>query len=267
LPVTNEIGDTGSTEYQRVTTNAPLALSKYVCGGFYTGQEKSSGVGKGAVVYVICPSTWGAVTDATTYLFRDDFMGASLNTSSTWTRTQSTAGNVEIDTNFAWCKVKGNANWGTNGARTQSTIARSAGKVFLCDVFTGNGSGATDVSGAPNLIVGWNDGAGVSYTNFAHGVDFTQSSSVRQLGVYEGGTLRGTVGSGYSLNTIYRVRITLGASNATYEIQGGTQYPAIGGTSWTTITPGTTSNSTTPLCAAVTQYEASTTYVGDVRVY
>ena len=265
--VGNEIND-GAAAAMRHTAVLNLPVSKYIMAGVLTGAERSAGVGKGAVLYLNCPSSWGAVTDPNSYIFRDDFMGASLDTATVWTRAQSTAGNVEIRTAAGvanWCAVKGNDNWGANGVTSQATTARSAGKIFECDVFTGSGTGAT-TAGAPNLIVGWMDGAGVSFSDFSHGVDFTQTGS-RDLAVYEGGTNRGSVGAGYSLNTIYRVRITLGASDATYEIQGGPEYEPIGGAAWDDITPGTTSNSTTPLSVGFTQYEDSTTYVGDVRVY
>jgi hypothetical protein len=266
IPVTDEIGD-GTGDYQRVTNNAPFALSRWVCGSILTGVERTAGAGKGGVLYVICPSSWGAVADGTTYIFRDDFMGATLDTGTDWTRAQSTAGNIEINTDFAWCKAKGDTVWGDNGAFSQATTARSAGKIFECYVWTGDGVGATDASGAPSLVVGWHDGAGQSYADFAHGVDFTQTGSVRALFVFENSNSRGQVGSSYSLNTIYRVRITLGASSATYEIQGGSQYAALGGTAWTDITPGTTSSTTDPLAAGFTINEAVTTYVGDVKVY
>ncbi|HYC31560.1 MAG TPA: hypothetical protein VEB59_04680, partial [Gemmatimonadales bacterium] len=172
IAVTDEIGDFVE-DYQRVTNNDPFPVSVRNCCGFLTGEERADGVGKGGVLYFICPSTWGAVADATSYDFRDDFMGATLDTSTKWTRSQSTAGNVEINTDFAWCKVKGNDNWGTNGAFAQAGVART-GAVFECYVYTGDGVGAT-VAGAPDLVVGVTDGAGISYSDFAHGVDFTSN--------------------------------------------------------------------------------------------
>src|SRR5690242_3816206 len=47
--------------------------------------------------YIICPSTWGAVVDRNTYLFRGDFMEATLDTTTNWRHAQSSAGNVEIN--------------------------------------------------------------------------------------------------------------------------------------------------------------------------
>lgn len=262
--LTNEIGD-ASGDYQRVTNNAPFPMSRWVMGSILTGAERSAGVGRGGILYVICDSSWGEVADPTTYIFRDDFMGATLDTATVWTRAQSTAGNVEINTDFAWCKAKGNGAWGNNGAFTQATTARSAGKIFECYVWTSDGVGAAGVS--PNLVVGWHDGAGQSFSDFAHGIDFSETGGSRVLFVFENGVSRGTVGASYSLNTMYRVRITLGASSATYEIQGGTQYAAMGGSSWTNITPGTTSSTTTPLAAGFTINDPVNAYVGDVKVY
>src|SRR5688500_13993681 len=80
-------------------------------------------------------------------------MGASIDTSTIWTRSQSTAGNVEINTTHQWLSVKGNNSWGANGMFSQASIARATGKVFMCDVFT-------PPSGVPNLIVGFHDGGG-----------------------------------------------------------------------------------------------------------
>lgn len=266
MNVANEIGD-ASGDYQRVTNNAPFPVSRYIGGSVLTGVERSAGVGKGGILYVICDSSWGEVTDSTSYIFRDDFMGATLDTGSTWTRSQSTAGNIEIATDWAWCKVKGNSSWGANGAFSQATTSRSAGKIFECYVWTGDGVGAGGAGLAPNLVVGWHDGAGQSYADFAHGIDFSETGGVRAIFIFEDSNSRGTVGASYSLNTIYRVRITLGTSSATYEIQGGTQYAAMGGASWTDITPGTTSSTTTPLAVGFTINDPVTTYVGDVKAY
>lgn len=83
--------------------------------------------------------------------------------------------------------------------------------------------------------------------------------------MYENSNNRGTVGSGWTAGCIYRVRITLTTTGATYEIQGGREYPAIGGATWTNITPGTTSSATATLHAAAVAY-ANTAYVSDVRI-
>lgn len=258
----NEIGD-ASTDYIRFDNALLMPVSKNVVAALKSGLERSAGVGLGQVAYYICPSTWGAVTDATSYNFRDDFMGASLDTATKWTRTVSTAGNIEISTAFQWLKLTGNGSWGTNGIISQTSVARAAGKVFMCDVFP------NDATTNPNLVVGWHDGAGVSYADFAHGIDFTTSGApTGVLTIFENSNSRGNVGTGYTLGYIYRVRITLGASSAAYAIQGGPEYAAIGGSTWSDITPGTTSSTTTPVYAgAVISTAVSNCYVGDVKVY
>jgi hypothetical protein len=256
----NEIGD-GSGDYQRLDRSLYMPINKNVVDSCASGVERSAGVGRGTIVYVLLPSTWSAITDPNTYNFRDDFMGASLDTATNWTRTVSTAGNIEIETKFGWLKVTGNGSWGTNGINSQASITRANNKVFMCDVYTG--------AAVPNLVVGWHDGAGASFADFAHGVDFTQSGS-NVLTVFENGTSRGNVGSGWSLSTIYRLRITLTAgTNATYEIQGGSQYAALGGSSWSNITPGTSSSATNTLYAGVAVNTTSLTacYIGDVKIY
>lgn len=248
----NEISDSTT---QRIGTGLYLPVSKKVVSELLSG----TGVGgdSGAVAFVLVPSTWSAVTDPNTYIFRDDFMGSSLDTTTNWTRAQSTAGNVEIDTTYQWCKAVGNANWGTNSIYSKTSTSRANNKRFMCDVYMSRTGGAS-------LIVGWSDGAGHSYTNFCHGLLFGTGNT---LTVYEAGTSRGNVGSGFSNGGLYRVRITLGSSNnAKYEVQGGSEYPALGGSSWTDVTPGTTSNSTTPLYAGVSIYD-KTNYVSDVRLF
>lgn len=268
FPLQDELGD-AATDWVRFGNTMLLPVSKNFGRGIIAGFSGGVGTAAGAVVYAILPSTWGKVTDSTSYIFRDDFMGTTLDTTTKWTRTQSTAGNVEIDTNFAWLKIKGNGSWGTNGAFSQTSTSRATGKVFMCDVAI-NPTDTHSGSDWPNLIVGWHDGSGVADTDFAHGLDFTSTGGAAALFVFEGGTSRGEVGSDWTKGHTYRVRITLGASNnATYEIQGGPEYAPLGGATWTDITPGTTSNSTTPLHAGVTTAATSglTQWVGDVKLY
>lgn len=253
----DEIGD---ATIQRLGDALIIPVSKNV-----VSKLVSSGAGGiGTVVYVVLPSTWGLVTDSTSYDFRDDFMGATLDTGADWTRTQTAAGQMEIDTAFQWLKAVGNGNWGQNGIYSQSSIAKANGKVFLCDVYTPQSWGANGLG-----MVGFSDGGGQSYTNLAYAVNFGANSGSPELNVYENGNARGAVGSAFSLSSIYRVRITCagsGTSGATYQIQGGSQYPAIGSASWTDITPGTTSSATTTLHAGVTMFQ-DTLYVSDVKMY
>jgi hypothetical protein len=260
----SERGDVGANDYMRYDRGFYLPVNKNFVNTVLSGASGGVGTALGGIVYVLLPSTWSAITDPNTYDFRDDFMGASLDTGSDWTRAQSSAGNVEIDTNFGWLKVTGNGNWGDNGIYSQSSIARANGKVFLADVFIPAGLGAAYTT----LVAGFSDGGGQSYTNFAHGILMSASGPSIVLNVFEDGNNRGVVGSGMTAGNTYRMRITLGASNnAAYAIQGGSEYPALGGASWTDITPGTTSSATTPLHAGVTKNATGLMYVGDVKIY
>jgi hypothetical protein len=249
----DEVGD---TTIQRLGDALIVPVSKLTTYAF-----QSSGAGIGTLVYVILPSTWGTVTDSNTYIFRDDFMGASLDTTTNWTRVQSTAGNVEIDTAWQWCKLVGNSSWGTNSLYSKTSTARASGKKMMFDIYTGSN---LDVG-----MFGFSDGAGASYTNLLHGVNFHNNSGSGEINIYEAGTLRGVVGSGFSVNQMYRLRLTIQATTSTckYEIQGGTQYPLIGSSTWTDITPGTTSNSTTPLYIGAVAFTATAAYIGDARLY
>jgi hypothetical protein len=253
--------ETNDTEAQRLDNAMTLALNKLVATELYAGAERSADAGRGTVVFFLCPADWSAITDPNTYDFRDDFMGSALDTATDWTRAQSSAGNVEIVVLYQWLKMLGTTTWGQNAAYSQASIARAAGKIFLIDIYTGRNATANN-----SHMVGFSDGGGQSYTNFAHGVLFTSSGAANILKVYENGNDRGTVGSGYANGTIYRVRITLGASDATYEIQGGA-YGALGSNDWTDITPGTSSSSTTPVHAGFSAGQTGTMYLSDPRIY
>lgn len=258
----NEKGDTGSTDYFRVFNRLTLPLSKLVVCEGQSGASGGTGSPIGSITYVLLPSTWSVVADPNTYSFRDDFMGASLDTGSDWNRTVSSAGNIEIDTLYQWLKAIGNGSWGTNCIFSQTSEAVAAGVTFECDVYIDRAAVlATGVG-----IFGFHDGAGNSYTDFAHGINFGGGGGI--IGIYENGTSRGTVGSGYSLGCVYRIRITLdGAGGATYEIQGGTQYEPIGSAAWDDITPGTSSSGTDPVYAGLSMFGAGPAYVSDMKIY
>jgi hypothetical protein len=257
----NELGD-NSSQSQRNYNALTFPVNKSGFYWLYTGVG-AGGIPPdlGSVQYFICPASWGAVTDPISYLFRDDFMGATLNTS-VWTRVQSTAGNVEIDPAFQWLKMVGNGSWGANGIYSQFSVTRAPGRVFLVDVLPQIGSG----NNPPEVIVGWSDGLGQSYTNFAHGVHFTAGA----LELWENGNSRSATNR-WSRNNIYRVRITLTATGATYEMQSSynSEYAQLGGNTWTNITPGTTSSPTTTLHAGATIQTGPPVYcrVGDMRLY
>lgn len=263
----NELNDTTQFRTSADYRQFGFPLSKKVASEFRNESGSDLGQVRGSgIVYFLCPSTWSAIADATTYLFRDDFMASVLDTTTKWaTPSQSTAGNVAINTDYQWLLLIGTSTWGANGVHSQYNLARAANKKFICDVYPAQ-SNQSHLNNS--VIVGWHDGAGDSYSDFAHGILFTSSGAAPILKVYENGNDRGTVGSGYVLGTIYRVRITLdfaGANSAKYEIQGGA-YGALGSASWTDITPGTTSSSTTPLYVGVASGQTNTMYISDVKV-
>ncbi len=255
----DEIND---ADFNRVGNQLSMAISKRVAGNIASGLGTSTGgAASGSISFVLCPSDWSVIADpvSASYTFRDDFMGASLDTATTWTRTQSTAGNVEIDTTYQWCKFFGNAAWNTNGLYEQGSHARSGQPTVVVDFFPG-----IDQGGSGYGMVGWNTGAGINYSDMAHAVNFAGSGVIN---VFENGTGRGTVGSGFTEGIAYRVKIrALSGGGATYSIQGGTQYPVIGGGSWTDITPGTSSSATSDLHAGGAVWNGSS-YISDFRVY
>jgi len=257
LNLGNEVNDTVA---QRLDEPLFLAMNKLVATELYAGAERSAGVGRGTVTYFLCPSNWSGIPDSTTYLFRDDFMAPSLNKTQTWNASGTL---ISIDTTYQWLKAVGTTTWGANGIYARTSVARASGRKFICDVYTGRDGAAN-----AGLIVGFSDGLGYSYTNFSHGVLFSGAGAVPKMQIYENGNLRGEVGSNYVPGCIYRIRITIGASNnATYEIQGGV-YAPLGGPAWTTLTPGVaSSSSTTPLYAGASTGQTGTMYVSDIKVF
>ena len=249
FPIDNSLGST-TVRFQHTMT---LPITKAITFGM---NSPSGGTARSLLSFVDVPSSWGRVADGLApYDFRDDFMGASLDTTTVWNRTQSTAGNVEIDSMFAWCKLIGNASYGNNGLISQTSVARSGQPVLLFDICPSTNAA---------IVIGWHDGAGLATSDLAHGLVFNSGG----FNVYENGTDRGAVGSGYTAGLIYRVRITaLSGGGATYEIQGGTQYNTIGSGSWSSLTPGTSSSATNTLYAGATVSSAGVSYLGDVRVY
>lgn len=225
------------------------------------GLIESSATGSspsGSISYVLLPASWSAVTDPLSYTFRDTFMTTPLDTG-VWTRVQSTVGNVEIEAESKWCKLAGNSTWGANGLYRTATQARASGLKMVIDVFV-----PLDAASVGAFMVGWGDGAGSGVANFSHGLNFAAAGVIN---VFENSNARGTVGSGYTVGCIYRVRITLsGANSAVYEIQGGPEYAPFGEGAWTDITPGTSSSSTTPLTPLASAF-AGNGYINDVRVH
>jgi hypothetical protein len=248
--LSNEINDNST---QRVGNVLSLPVSKASAGSIESATGGSGG-NFGSVSYVLVPSTWSAVPDpvSSTYIFRDDFMESSLS-GTTWTITNSTAGNFSINTTYQWCQAFANGTWGANGMFATQSYTRTSGRNLVIDVFV---AGTTT-----GLIVGWNNGGGQSFSNMVNAVNFNAGN----LEIFEGGAKISTSGT-YSGNSIYRFQITLQSSGAIYRVQGGVEYSGIGGTTWTNLTPTSSSSTTTPVFAAIASF-SGLPYVSDVRIY
>jgi hypothetical protein len=263
FPIDYETNDS-ATYPIRFQHTMMLPITKAITSAMITGYPKDAGA-RGVITFVDVPSTWSAVTDSLApYDFRDDFMGASIDTG-VWTVAESTANNVEFDSIFSWLKMVGNGNWNANGLFRTTGAARSDQPYLLVDVHIPYDLPLNMSAG----VVGWHDGAGHSYTDFAHGLYFASNGGGREFRAYENGNDRGVVGSSFTAGHTYRVRIrALSGGGASYEIQGGPQYGPIGGASWTTITPGTTTSATNTLhVGATTPYNGTAMYLSDFRVY
>ena len=249
----DEISDAAT---QRAGDTLLMPIHKRCAGEIHSSTTGSSQVG--SVSYVLLPSTWSVIADPLgPYTFRDDFMGVSLDTN-IWTRVQSVVGNVEINPLYQWLKLFGNSSWGANGIFRTTLETRATGKAMVVDVYVPQDA----ASGA--IGVGWSTGTGQSFVNFAHLLNFAPSNI---LNIYENGTARGTVGSGYSFGAIYRIRVTLDISgSAIYEIQGGPEYPTLGGSVWADITPTVSNSASNTLTPAASAY-AGSSYISDIRVY
>jgi len=211
----------------------------------------------GALTYVILPANWSKVPDSNNYTFRDDFMGTTLNTG-IWSRTQSTVGNIEIDTNFQWLKFTGNGVVNVNSFYRTTTEPRVTGTQLIQDVYIGRDTAALGMG-----MVGWHDGGGFGFINCVHALNFHNVSGIQ---VYESGTLRGAVFATYTYGSIYRIRITLQASSAIYEIQGLPEFPVLGGPTWATLTPPDPSSSSVMNVTPGGWCYSGTSYVSDIRV-
>lgn len=251
--LSNEISDSAT---QRVGNSLSLAISKTCAGQVHSSSTGTSP--SGSISFVLLPSDWSVIPDpvSASYSFRDDFMGSTLDLG-VWTRGVSIAGNIEIDTFYQWLKLTGSNTWGQNGLYRTATESRVEGKTLVVDVYL-----PTDSPTGGSCIVGWSNAGGQSFANMAHGLNFGNLGNIE---VYESSTNRGTVGT-YTAGAVYRVKITLTATGATYEIQGGAQYPKIGGATWTAINPGVSSSAVTTLTpgAAAFRYVS---YLSDFRVY
>jgi hypothetical protein len=254
------LGDENSdTVGQRRGDSLCIPVSK-VTAGEIASSSYSIGTPAGSVSYVLLPSDWSVVADpiSPSYAFRDDFMASALD-SGVWSITQSANGNVAIDTQYQWCKLRGNGTWGYNALMVTAATARAEGKTLVVDVFCAR---ATVYQG---VAVEWNNGAGYVRVNGAHRVEF---GSKYYIYVSENGVNKAMYDAGWTIGGVYRVKIALHADgSATYSIQGGKEYPAIGGNTWHDITPGTSYSPDNSLHPSASAYGAYDYYISDVRVY
>jgi hypothetical protein len=221
-------------------------------------------------MYFNVPAGWSMVADTNTYIDRAEFLENALDTVTDYTKTESTTRNVQIMSPMAACQVRGNNSTWVNGFYRQASWNLVDDRVIEGYVYIPAGPTG---SVAANIIVGASDGSGQSFADFHCGIDFAGSGGALRLVIFENadGTSRGVVGPspGYSLNKLYRWRITLHTGgSATYQMQGGTEYPAIGSGSWTDITPGTASFGTTNFhLAAAASGNYANMLVADMKVY
>ncbi len=254
LPIHDEISDNGADDL-RMSRKLWMPVSKNIMSGVLTGAGGGPQDAEAGLTYVILPASWSDINDpVASYLFRDDFMGATLDTTTNWNRVQAGANTVEIDTNFAALLVNGGAGWGADGLYTKQSFTRANGLTYLVDVF---------INGV-DFITGFHDGTGYSYTDFSHGVLF--SSLGTDIYIFEDGVSRGAVGD-FTTSGMYRLRITIAGAGAVYEIQGGPEYAALGGTTWTNITPGTSTSAVNSLRVGASAENNYPIYISDVRVY
>lgn len=249
----NELGDS-TMDYQRNDNSLLYPISKWTTSEAIQSLYSNPITGQiaGSICYVLLSKSWSMVPDPLApYMWRDDFTGALDN----WSINQSQFGNVQIDPSYQWLKVLGhNDTWGLNGAISSIQFERERQLIF--DIYPGN-------SATTNVISGWTSGDDYSYTSFQHGVQFNSIGSIQ---IYENGLHRGVVAN-YTVGGIYRVRITTHLDgSATYEIQGGKEYPPIRSDVWKDITPSVSYSPIDLLRIGFSQQRATSAYVSDVRV-
>jgi hypothetical protein len=222
----------------------------------------------GGIAYYNLPASWSDTDPvSSSYVFRDDFMGATLNLAA-WTVTQSAAGNVKIDTRFQCVKGIGNSTYTDNGMMSTATYARASGLKFVIDAWIG--------SDLTQLIFGLNDGGSLSFNHYNHGVIFDNSGLL--VAEWQGGVgSDSSVLGGTGPLRMVRLRITPGlVSGALYEVQGGTAQsplPFIGAPAWLTIadTRGNGAVTAATYKIAFTAFQpdaqAGGQFISDVRVY
>lgn len=245
---------TGAIRYDQPMS---LVLAKGTIGWIETQVSRGGGLdGNAGIAYVLLPKQWSMIdTLARSYVFRDDFMGAALDPL-VWTVSETTPGNISINTSFAAVQGIGANAW-TNGMYSVDSYLRAKRYSYVAD-------GWVPPSGVGNVVFGLSNGAGVNYTDFLHGLSISNTGTA----VIENGVFTG-IGS-LEVGSLYRLRVTPGLVNgAVYEIQGGRSYPMIGSSSWTQVadTRGGGSSAASFKIGYSAYATGKQSYLGDVRVY
>lgn len=261
----HEMGDqptpAGGNGVFRFGTKTRWPLTKYHLSAIRVGPgdaENPAFPPSGSITWVNLPASWSAVPDANIYLFRDDFMGGAIDTAK-WDVVNGATGLCEIDPLFQWLHVqKSVGGWGTKGVVGKTATQRAAERTLEFDVL---------VRANSTVMVGWMDGAGTDYTNFAHGLLFETSSPLRRITIFENGVNRGDTGVGSIVaDRIYRIRIVLqDDGSAQYLIQGA-GFAQLGGLDFTDITPATSLSEDGVLEPGVFVSQGDM-YASDVRIY
>lgn len=259
LNLWDEIND---ADPQRVGNTLNLAVSKNIAGMAESSSASTAtgGPAEGTISFILCDAEWSEVEDSltTSYLFRDDFM-TDDKFPSEYTVSSNIAGNLQIDDTYRWLKLSGSSTWGQNGMFHNTSHTRVENLSVVGDIFNQQ-PGNTGSGG-----VGFADGTGVDVADFSH---FITLGGTNTIFIVENGSAVLTINSAVTVNAIYRFKIVAKADGtARYFIQGGPEYPTIGGATWddiSPVTPGVVPNN--DLYPAMSAF-AGTAFVSDLRVF
>jgi hypothetical protein len=245
-----------------------MPVNKYLVAGARIGPSDPETLdvpAAGSMAWVNLPADWGKVPDATAYLFRDDMMSATLDTSK-WTVFDITgAGTIAaIDTRFQWLKLQSDGNaWANVGVRSLATFTRAAGRTLEFDFVPAS----TDAA----FAIGFANTTGGNVSDWAHAFEVDMNTG--RVNFYEDGVNRANTGNGsILLGRISHCRIVLNADgSATYKVQGrgfvdGSNNAELGSTVWSTQTvPGSFSAVNTFRIFA--HVFSGLAYVNDIKLF
>jgi hypothetical protein len=263
--ITPELGDT-TAKTIRFGHNLTLPANLNICQAIVAGYPRLATTNDVlTVAYSVLPADWSDVPDAPNW--REDALGAALDVPAKWRRAQTSAAYAEIDDDWQWIGMNGSGAANANALISVATFARADSPQLIFDVLPG-----TWGASAPELFAGFmTDGGSIANLCYRYALRFT-GGTPRQINVVEqsaaGVDVVNTAVGDYAHGSAYRCRITLAATGATYEIQGGAEYPPIGGATWDDVTPGTTQGTTSPVSVGIQQAAAGVpSWVGNLRVY